>query len=44
MSGYIKEFVTDFVVMRDDQATCDAAKCVCHPKCSATSIAVALEV
>ena len=34
----------DFVVMRNDQADCAAAKCVRHPEGGAASVAVALEV
>ena len=34
----------DFVVTRNDQATCAVAKCVSNPEGGATSVAVALEV
>ena len=44
MLVYIEEFVTDFVVTRDDQASCAAAKFVRHPKGSSTPGVVALKV
>ena len=42
--GEIEDFVTDFFVTRDEWAAFDAAKYVRHPKRSATSVAVDLDV
>ena len=42
--GEEKEFVTNFVLTCDDQASFSAPKCVTYLEGNATSVAVALEV
>ena len=42
--GEVKEFITHFVVTRNDQASFAADKCVTYLEGGATSVAVDLEV
>ena len=44
MSGEIKEFVTDFFVMRNDEADYASANCERHSERCATSVIVALKI
>ena len=41
---YIKDFVTDFIVTRNDEAVYDVAQCVNQYKRCATTVTVTLEV
>ena len=43
-SGYIKDFVTDFLVMRNDEVTNYEDQCVRHYERCATPVTVTLEV
>ena len=43
-SGELKEFVTHFVVMRDDQASFSVVKCVPYIEVGTIFITVSLEV